>query len=220
MSWLSSGLKAVGKGITGVAHGVGDALDNKWTKAALAAGLAATGVGAPAAAAIMAGSGLAGGALKRGGNLGTALKGGATGALEGYGASKLGGLKAVGGKMIGSVVGGGDPNAGMVNAGLSNEFGDFTGDGGGSGPGGDGGQSWWQKGLGFLGDHVGDITKAGLGVGAGIEGIKNSREAAALNKDALARIQAPLNAPDLSGLFADKSNPFARTRRLPVVGSK
>jgi hypothetical protein len=81
---------AVTKGVTDVGHTVGQIADNPWTKAAVAAGLAATGVGAPAAAAILGTMGAGGALLKPGGNIGGAVKGGVTGAVEGYGAGKLG----------------------------------------------------------------------------------------------------------------------------------
>lgn len=50
--------------------------------------LAATGIGAPAAAAIGAAA-MGGGKLAAGGNIGDALKAGVTGGIEGYGAGKL-----------------------------------------------------------------------------------------------------------------------------------
>jgi hypothetical protein len=74
---------SIGHALSSVGHTVGAVASNPWAKAALAAGLAATGVGAPAAAAIMAGSGAMGGALHEGGGLHDALTGGASGAVEG-----------------------------------------------------------------------------------------------------------------------------------------
>lgn len=117
--------KAIKKGVTDTGHFIGKVADNPVTKGVTAAALAATGVGAPAAAAIMAGEGLAGGALRKGGNLGTAVKGGATGALEGFGASKLGGLArgamgALGGNAAGA---GGDVVPGQAGSSLLGKLG-------------------------------------------------------------------------------------------------
>lgn len=89
-------LKKIGKGL-------GKALGNKWVKGAVAAGLAATGVGVPAAAAIMAAQGAASKGLQ-GAKLGTIAKGGLRGGVEGA-ASAVGGkvLRNVGGKVFGKV---------------------------------------------------------------------------------------------------------------------
>lgn len=81
-----SGLKS---SIKGTGHTVGNALDNKYTKLALATALTATGVGAPAAAALMAAEGFGGNILKKGGNIGGALKQGAVDGVSSYGAGKL-----------------------------------------------------------------------------------------------------------------------------------
>ena len=81
----------IGRQAVRSAHDTGAILDNKYTKMALAAGLAATGVGAPLAAGIMATSGALGGGLKKGGGLKSSLKGGAIGAATGAGASLAGG---------------------------------------------------------------------------------------------------------------------------------
>lgn len=88
---VGKAVKDTGKQLVRTGHQAGAVLDNKWTKAALAAGLAATGVGAPLAAGIMATSGAAGAAMKKGGNLGKALKAGGKGALMGAGAGLAGG---------------------------------------------------------------------------------------------------------------------------------
>lgn len=117
MGWLSD-----------LGHKVGGVLDNKWTKGALAGGLALTGVGAPLAAGIMAGSGALGGALHEGGGLHDALGGAASGAAEGYGASKIGGVLHGGGSILGKATAlgglakdgvGGIPGAGAIGSGLS-----------------------------------------------------------------------------------------------------
>lgn len=79
MSWLSNAFKAVKKGVVDTGHVVGKVASNPITQAVTAAALAATGVGAPAAAALMAAEKGGGNLLKPGGN----LKGAATGAIQG-----------------------------------------------------------------------------------------------------------------------------------------
>lgn len=119
---------AVKDAAVNVGHAVGGVLDNKYAKGALAAGLAATGVGAPLAAGIMAGTGALGGALHEGGGLRDAIGGGVSGAAEGYGASKLGGVLHSGGSVLskaGALGGllkdgaGAIPGAGAIGSGLS-----------------------------------------------------------------------------------------------------
>jgi hypothetical protein len=97
MSWFSSGLSGIKTGLTGIGHAVGSVASNPWVKGLTAAGLAATGVGAPLAAGIMATEGAAGGLLRPGGNIGQGLQQGALGAVEGYGAGKIGGALRGGG---------------------------------------------------------------------------------------------------------------------------
>ena len=80
MGWFKNVGRAISKGVKDVGHTVGKVADNKYVKGAVAAGLAATGVGAPASAAIMAGMGAAGGAMKPGGGLRSAARGAGTGA--------------------------------------------------------------------------------------------------------------------------------------------
>jgi hypothetical protein len=110
MSWLSNrlgvhvklggtvgnALNSLGNGAVNatkaVGHTVGEIASNPLVQGLSAAALAATGVGAPAAAAILAAEKGGGALLKPGGNIGQGIKGGITGAVEGYGASKLGGL--------------------------------------------------------------------------------------------------------------------------------
>ncbi|HEY9228545.1 MAG TPA: hypothetical protein VIP11_17965, partial [Gemmatimonadaceae bacterium] len=83
---------AVVKGVKDTGHEIGRAASNPWVQAALATGLAATGVGAPAAAGIMAATRGGGALLKPGGNIGDGLLEGAKGAAIGYGAAKAGDL--------------------------------------------------------------------------------------------------------------------------------
>ncbi len=110
---------AVVKGVKDAGHAVGKVADNKYAKLGTAGILALTGVGAPAAAAILAGQGLAGGALKPGGNIGSALKGGATGAVSGLAAAKAGQALKLGG--IGGLIKGGGSD-GKGNFGLAGEL--------------------------------------------------------------------------------------------------
>lgn len=82
--------KAVKKAATQTVHTVGKVLDNKVVKGLTAVALTATGVGAPAAAALMAAQGAAGGAMKKGGGLKKSLKGAAVGAATGAAAGLAG----------------------------------------------------------------------------------------------------------------------------------
>jgi hypothetical protein len=90
------GIKNVGSTIKKAAvdtgHELGRAASNPVVQGLTAAGLAATGVGAPAAAAIMAAQRGGGALLKPGGNIGAGLRGGVEGAAMGAGAAKAGSL--------------------------------------------------------------------------------------------------------------------------------
>lgn len=98
MGWLQDrwgrgpSLNGLKSSVKGTGHTIGKVADNKWVQGATAAALAATGVGAPAAAAIMAGMAGGGALLKKGGNIGDGLMGAAKGAAMGYGAGKAGQL--------------------------------------------------------------------------------------------------------------------------------
>lgn len=83
-------IKGLKSSIKGTGHTVGKVASSKITKGVLAAGLAATGVGAVASGAIMATTGAAGGALKKGGGLKQAVRGAATGAATGVAAGVAG----------------------------------------------------------------------------------------------------------------------------------
>ncbi len=184
MSWLSNIGKAVGKGVKDTGHAIGDAANNKWVKGGTAALLAATGVGAPAAAAILASEGLAGGALHRGGGLKDAAVGGATGALAGGGAALAGkglsmipGIGGIAGKVGGLVPGLGsqpgampNPSAGVPDDGINYGATNNGYAGGaptpGTAPGGLPGspQSGWEDKIGgFLHDHGLALGTAALG---------------------------------------------------------
>lgn len=120
---------AVTKGATDVGHAVGQVADNKYTQMAAAAALAATGVGAPAAAGIMAGVAGGGALLKPGGNIGQGVTHGITGAAMGYGAGQLGSaLHAPGG-----LLGGAAPAAGGGVGGVADASTVFGGGAGGVG---------------------------------------------------------------------------------------
>lgn len=86
-SW--KGLKS---SIKGTGHFVGKVASSKITKGILAAGLAATGVGVGASAAIMGTMGVTGGALRKGGGLKKAVRGGIVGAGTGAVAGGVGKL--------------------------------------------------------------------------------------------------------------------------------
>lgn len=90
-----SGLKS---SVKGTGNLVGKIADNKLVQGVTAAALAASGVGAPAAAAIMGGIGASGGALKKGGGLRSAIGGAASGvasAATGAALAKVPGVSSV-----------------------------------------------------------------------------------------------------------------------------
>lgn len=70
----------------------------------------------------------------------------------------------------------------------------------------------------FVKDHWQDLAKLGLGVGAAREGLKNNQQSNQLTKDALSKLNSNPSAPDLSSMFADPGNPYAKNRKIPVVG--
>lgn len=92
---------AIVKGATDVGHAAGNALDNKYVQAATAAALAASGVGAPAAAAMLAAQAAGGKILKPGGNIGDAASAGLKAGVTSYGTGKLLGSA---GKVLGDKV--------------------------------------------------------------------------------------------------------------------
>lgn len=144
------GVKNVGSTIKKAAvdtgHEIGRAQNKDWVKALEAAGLAATGVGAPAAAALLGGASALGGAIAPGGNIGTAAGQGVKGAAMGYGAAKAGAaLKGTGSFLdkAGAVYGAGKSALGAATGGVgglaSGVAGALTGGSGGGGGGGLGG---------------------------------------------------------------------------------
>lgn len=78
------------KGAAAVGHTVGTVVTSKVGQAVIGTALAATGVGIPAAAAIMAGTKAAGNLIKPGGNIKHALTGALQGAAEGVAAGAAG----------------------------------------------------------------------------------------------------------------------------------
>lgn len=196
-------------------HDVGGALDSKWTKLGLAAALAATGVGAPAAAAIMAAEGAAGGALKNGGGLHDAAVGGVKGAAAGYTAGTVGeGLTAL-----------------KSGAGVGNALKTGMGFGGGGEMGLEGGNiagenvGRFRKVGGFLKDNARTITDFGR-LGEGVydryqqnQDRKRADEEYAANKPLRDAGMAGLldtSKPDFSSVFADPMAPKGRYRSMNV----
>lgn len=152
-------------------------------------------------------------------------KGGAQGYAAGKlgnavsGAARTGGIKAVGSlamkKALGT--GGGAPLPGGGSE--SDPYGDghpeiFDPS---AVPGAHGG-GWMDTVGSFLGNHGMDIAKGALGAGAAYEGYQNNKRSNQLTNDALSKLNANPQAPDLSPIFADQGNPYARNRKIPVVG--
>lgn len=238
MSWLSDrwgngpSIKGLESSVKGTAHTVGDVASSPIAQAIAAGLLTATGVGAPAAAAILAGSGALGGALKPGGNAGSALGGAASGALAG-GAGALAG-KALGGlgsaasnipgvQGIEQALGGAGstlskiPGAQAVEQGLGgvakNALGSLTGGAGGAADSG-GGLGGLLGGLG--GWITGNGGKNALGAAEGVNAALLQKQAndyagQALNQaQALWNQRAPLRTGGMAAMQASLGrNPFA-----------
>ena len=140
---------------TDIGHTVGSVASNPWVQGLTEAALMASGVGAPAAAAIMAAEKGGGALLKKGGNIGDAVKGGVTGAAMGYGGAKVGGLLrsslGIGSQVpLSGAMGGGGGAAGDVIGGDASGIPGIGADGNvvdpSTGlPAGGGGSSWWDK---------------------------------------------------------------------------
>lgn len=132
--------KAVVKGVQDTGHEIGRAQNKDWVKALEAGALAATGVGAPSAAAILGGGSLLGGAIAPHGTLGKAAGQGLKGAAIGGTAGLLGHLGSAGSALEHlpgvSQVGGalGDiPGVGAAGGYLKNVLGQAVGGGEGGG---------------------------------------------------------------------------------------
>lgn len=224
-SWLSNGIKAVGKGLKDTGHAVGTALNNPYVKGAGMAALAASGVGLPLAAAIGAGTGAVGGALRPGGGLKGAITQGAQGAALGAGAS-LGGsaIKAVGSRLLGGTAGSGGTPGAAAGGGVAGDDYVYPDAGGGGG-------GWLDTVKGLVGG-AGKLLPVALGAGAAIEGVNAQKKANELQQEGLnmarddyksrgqfrdaatPRLLNP-SRPDLSA-FADPGNPYRRG--VPRVG--
>jgi hypothetical protein len=216
-----------------VGKGIGKVVDNKFVKGAAALGLAATGVGAPAAAGIIGGMS-AGGKLAQGKRLTTAVKGGVVD----------GGLTYVGGKIAGKVMPklGGMlnkvpglnkiPGVGNVMSGGGDDIGGLV-----EGAGDIAGQGRFRKiasGVGkFIGGSDGfgmdDVLKYGKAAGdaygayTGAKDQDRYRQLAEQNyaanaplRDAGRTMLMDNSTPDLSGLFADPTAPQGRYRKVNV----
>lgn len=162
---------AVTKGATDVGHAVGSVASNPLAQGGLAAFLAATGVGAPAAAAIMAGMKGGGALLAPGGNIGDGIGGAVKGAALGAGAAKAGDL------VRGALSGGGGLSGvlGSAKSALTGGLKATGGFAGGAGAGSDvSGMSSILKLLGL----------AGTGI-AGVQGYNDAKRAGAAQDAAL-----------------------------------
>lgn len=194
MSWLSSGIKAVGKA-------VGKVTGAKVLGVPVGAAFGAAAGGLP---------GLIEGELERGGgvaglkkNLPGDLLAGAKNVPLALGVSKL---------MPGGVTTTGGPSPAVDSNGEPITTDPAYTPGGSSKPTPDGG---WMKVVGdFVKDHGMDLAKLGLGAGAAYEGYENTKHANDLSNKALS-LNANPNAPDLSSIFANPSNPYAKNRRVP-----
>ena len=239
-------IKGLESSVKGTAHTVGDVLSNPVTQAIAGGLLTATGVGAPLGAAILAGSGALGGALKPGGNLGSALGGAATGALAG-GAGALAGKALSGGLSGVPGVQGIENFFGDANGALTkipgvqgienlltggNPSGTGTSSGGlgglvqslsrifGGGSGGPGGGSGMDKAL-LLASIAQQADQRQRQQDLQNKGLSYATDA--YNAMAPIRSQGMSyltnnNIPDLSSIFGDPANPFARKVPTPTIG--
>lgn len=207
MSWLSSALGGVENAVKGVGHAAGSVLSNPLVDAGLTF---IPGIG-PVAAGL---AGAAGGLLKPGGNLGSAIKGGLEGGLAGGGAQSLAGL-----------LGGGAGAAGAAGAAGQAASGAAAG---GAIPGVAGAAQAAGSSPGVLGSLEGLAGKAGsfltgnnggnaLGLVGGVSSYLNQQKANDLAKQALGSVEqsygerAPLRAQGLSTLAQSQvGNPYAR----------
>ena len=150
-SFLGSVGSGIKNGVVGAGHAVGSVASNPWVQGLTAAGLAATGVGAPAAAGIMAAQRGGGALLRPGGNIGDAARGGAEGAAMGAGAARAGGLL----------------RGAMAARGAAGAGGGVPGDGAASESGGMDWGNLLRGGGSFLKDRLGQIAGGTIGGGAG-----------------------------------------------------
>lgn len=206
MSWLSSALGDVGSAVKGIGHAAGTVLSNPIVDAGLTF---IPGVG-PVAAGL---AGAAGGLLKPGGNIGSALTSGAEGALAGGGAQSLAGLLGGGAGAAGAAGQAAGGVGGMAGSAVPGVAG--AAQGAGSSPG-------------ILGSIEGLAGKAGglltgngganaLGAVGALSSYLNQNKANDYAKQALGSVEqsynerAPLRAQGLASLANSQSgNPFTR----------
>lgn len=207
MSWLSSALGGIGHAVKGVGHGLGSVLSNPLVDAGLAF---IPGVG-PVAAGL---AGAAGGLLKPGGNLGSALSGGLRGAASGLAGGALRGALGVGGAAgaAGSAV-----PAGVSALGASSAIPDAA-----MGLGSAGGSGGLLGGIEGLAGQAGNFLtgnggKNALGIAQGINATLQQKQSNDYAKQALGSIEgaynakAPLRAQGLRTLTNSQAgNPYAR----------
>lgn len=209
---------AIKKAAVDTGHAVGSVQSNPWVEGLEAAALGATGVGAPAAAALLAANGAISNAIKPGGNLKSSLVGGVEGAASGYGGDKLGaglssalstggvsGLaKAALPQAVRTLTGGGSPNLSVApdpSGGLISGD-DPTGGGGVVAPSGRQGipglptsiSDLLDAGGSALKNNLGQAVNLGTGVLSAAQAAKLGAQSQQYGKDALATAQASYGA--------------------------
>jgi hypothetical protein len=235
MGWIKNIGRTITKGVKDVGHTVGKVADNKIVQGVTAAALAASGVGAPAAAGILAAQAAGGKLLKPGGNIGQAAKAGAIngglGALGGV-VGKIPGVSSLGSELgkipgvstIGHAIGGVGgalgriPGVSEIGGAIGNAAGHLDLGGIADAAGG------------FLKDH-GDQLLQGAGAVTSALDAKSARD---LENKALGiangnwEARAPLRVagvngmansapPDLSALYSDTGNPYTRAKKVKGV---
>lgn len=208
MSWLSSALGGIGHAVEGIGHTAGQILSNPIVDAGLTF---IPGIG-PVAAGL---AGAAGGLLKPGGNLGSAISGGLSGGLAGMGAQSVAGLLGGGAAGAGAGAAGGAasaiPDSAIPAAGHGGVLGSLEGLAGKAGD--------------FL---TGNGGKNALGIAQGINAALQQKQANDYAKQALGSVEgsyaerAPLRAQGIKGLLqSNTGNPYASgspTAPMPVRG--
>lgn len=205
MSWLGDrlgihvqvpGLRQAGGVVDKGVKGVADIQSNPWVQGLEAAALGATGVGAPAAAALLASSGALSGLAKTGGGTGAALSGALQGGVAG-GAGALAGGALKGGLSLGGVGGAIKDAAGGLGGLVSKGVGALTG-GGGVGLGG-----LVDSGLGIAqGINAANLQKKSTDYATGALDTANKSydERAPLRSAGIAGMMDPTKGIDLSSL--------------------
>lgn len=177
MSWLSSALGDVGNVVKGVGHAAGSVLSNPLVDAGLAF---IPGVGPLAAGA----AGALGGALKPGGNLGSAISGGLEGAASGLAGGAARGALGVGGAAAPAGVSALSAGSAIPDSAL------------GLSSGGGGGLLGGIEGLaGQAGNFLtGNGGKNALGIAQGVNSALQQKKSTDYAKDALGSVEAAYNA--------------------------